>query len=33
VLLDLGLPDASGLAALERLRGAAPHVAHLPKRR
>ena len=29
VLLDLGLPDASGLAALERLREAAPHVAHL----
>ncbi len=29
VLLDLGLPDASGLDALERLREAAPHVAHL----
>jgi serine phosphatase RsbU (regulator of sigma subunit) len=29
VLLDLGLPDASGLAALERLQEAAPHVAHL----
>ena len=29
VLLDLGLPDASGLAALERLREAAPDVAHL----
>ena len=29
VLLDLGLPDASGLAALESLQGAAPHVAHL----
>jgi serine phosphatase RsbU (regulator of sigma subunit) len=29
VLLDLGLPDASGLAALDRLREAAPHVAHL----
>jgi serine phosphatase RsbU (regulator of sigma subunit) len=29
VLLDLGLPDASGLAALKRLREAAPHVAHL----
>ena len=29
VLLDLGLPDASGLAALRRLREAAPHVAHL----
>ena len=29
VLLDLGLPDASGLAALETLQGAAPHVAHL----
>jgi serine phosphatase RsbU (regulator of sigma subunit) len=29
VLLDLGLPDASGLVALERLREAAPHVAHL----
>ena len=29
VLLDLGLPDASGLMALERLREAAPHVAHL----
>ena len=29
VLLDLGLPDASGLSALERLRDAAPHVAHL----
>jgi serine phosphatase RsbU (regulator of sigma subunit) len=29
VLLDLGLPDASGLAALERLREAAPQVAHL----
>ena len=29
VLLDLGLPDATGLAALERLREAAPHVAHL----
>jgi serine phosphatase RsbU (regulator of sigma subunit) len=29
VLLDLGLPDASGLAALERLREAAPFVAHL----
>jgi serine phosphatase RsbU (regulator of sigma subunit) len=29
VLLDLGLPDASGLVALERLREAAPDVAHL----
>jgi len=29
VLLDLGLPDASGLDALESLREAAPHVAHL----
>jgi serine phosphatase RsbU (regulator of sigma subunit) len=29
VLLDLGLPDASGLVALERLREAAPHLAHL----
>jgi serine phosphatase RsbU (regulator of sigma subunit) len=29
VLLDLGLPDASGLDALECLRKAAPHVAHL----
>jgi serine phosphatase RsbU (regulator of sigma subunit) len=29
VLLDLGLPDATGLVALERLREAAPHVAHL----
>jgi DNA-binding NarL/FixJ family response regulator len=29
VLLDLGLPDASGLAALERLRSAHPGVAHL----
>src|SRR4051794_41685122 len=29
VLLDLGLPDASGLDALERLREVAPHVAHL----
>ncbi|MGZ6697304.1 MAG: PP2C family protein-serine/threonine phosphatase, partial [Solirubrobacteraceae bacterium] len=29
VLLDLGLPDATGLAALESLQGAAPHVAHL----
>ena len=29
VLLDLGLPDASGLVALERLREAAPHLPHL----
>ncbi len=29
VLLDLGLPDASGLAALQRLRDAEPNVAHL----
>jgi serine phosphatase RsbU (regulator of sigma subunit) len=29
VLLDLGLPDASGLVALERLREAAPQLAHL----
>jgi serine phosphatase RsbU (regulator of sigma subunit) len=29
VLLDLGLPDASGLDALARLREAAPDVAHL----
>ena len=28
VLLDLGLPDATGLGALERLRAAAPGVAH-----
>jgi DNA-binding NtrC family response regulator len=29
VLLDLGLPDASGLGALERLRNVHPGVAHL----
>jgi len=29
VLLDLGLPDATGLGALERLRAAEPGVAHL----
>jgi serine phosphatase RsbU (regulator of sigma subunit) len=29
VLLDLGLPDASGLGALQRLREAVPDVAHL----
>src|SRR6201989_123195 len=29
VLLDLALPDASGLGALERLRAAEPSVAHL----
>ena len=29
VLLDLGLPDATGLRALERLRAARPGVAHL----
>ncbi len=29
VLLDLGLPDASGLAALQRIREAEPNVAHL----
>jgi serine phosphatase RsbU (regulator of sigma subunit) len=29
VLLDLGLPDATGLGALERLRAAQPGVAHL----
>ena len=29
VLLDLGLPDASGLAALQRIREAEPSIAHL----